>query len=526
LDGFVAITGAIGAAIVIPYLPTDLYRYKYFTDFTVPASALGALAAVSTLALCGLLLRRRFGRTLSALAGASLVIFEVVESAAVGSVFTPPPGLELHGEMALWLQPLYIAVGLAMVLLAGSPPVDMRLPTKAIALALITLTVVAGSAYAWAAASTGNSIYARFIAWGEGTTYDWTRFPERSLPASRTPDHFVASPIHTDLRAATASSNPDQFFGSSETTALLALQHGRLVLERYYNGADRSSRITAFSMTKSWDSAMVGAAIAAGYIRSVDDPVTTYIPELSRKDARFNALTLRELLMQRSGLGLNTSGWPLNDDSVLYNSTALRKAVLDRAHFIAAPGTTFFYNDFNPMLIGIVLERATGRTVTQWLEETLWAPMGAQYPGSIAIDSVAGGFEKVEAGLSGTPIDLIRLGQLYLQGGNWYGRQLVPSDWVAMTTDYATSTDTGMWGAHYAMMWWTRIVDGVRVFFAWGNHGEYVLVAPSLDIVVARFGRQYGLGAPLYNSGGGEVGHEKWPQVLTRIATSIAAARP
>jgi hypothetical protein len=76
------------------------------------------------------------------------------------------------------------------------------------------------------------------------------------------------------------------------------------------------------------------------------------------------------------------------------------------------------------------------------------------------------------------------------------------------------------------MGWWTRIVDGNRVYFAWGNHGEYVIVVPSLDIVVGRFGRQYGLGAPPGASGGGTVGHEIWPQVLARVAATVAASTP
>jgi CubicO group peptidase (beta-lactamase class C family) len=195
-----------------------------------------------------------------------------------------------------------------------------------------------------------------------------------------------------------------------------------------------------------------------------------------------------------------------------------------RVRIVTTPGTTFLYVDFNPLLIGIVLERATGRTVTQWLDQTLWEPLGAQYPGSFSIDSAASGFEKMPSGLNGTPIDLIRLGVLYLHGGTWNGAQLVPSQWVAETTDYATASPSMMYSdLFYTMGWWTRIVDRVRVFYAWGSHGEYVMVVPSLDIVVARFGRQYGFDAPPGDSGGGAMGHVMWPQVLARIATTVAA---
>lgn len=368
-------------------------------------------------------------------------------------------------------------------------------------------------------------MWARFIAWGDGTTYDWARFPSRPLPAAASPAFFAQAPLQVDLTGATGSSNPDRFFTSSETTALLVIQHDNLVLEHYYNGADRNTMITAFSDTKSWDSAMVGAAIAAGYIRSIDDPVTAYIPELARRDPRFASITIRNLLEMRSGLDWSSSGFVINDDSVVYNTTALRQAVLDRVRIVGPPDVTFRYNDFNPLLLGIVLERATGRTVTQWLDPTLWEPLGAQSPGSFSLDSVGGGFEKMPSGLNGTPIDLIRLGVLYLHGGSWKGQQLVPSQWVQQSTDYATAGAVPRYpGVRYGMGWWTRVIDGIQVYYAWGDHGEYVLVAPRLDIVVARFGRQYGFNAPRGDSSGGFPGVQVWPQVLTRIAATVAAS--
>jgi len=94
----------------------------------------------------------------------------------------------------------------------------------------------------------------------------------------------------------------------------------------------------------------------------------------------------------------------------------------------------------------------------------------------------------MEGGLNGRPIDLIRLGQLYLQGGNWNGTQLISKQWISESTDYATANTSRFADIRYGMGWWTRVIDGTPVFYEWGHHGQYVLVAPSLDIVVARFG--------------------------------------
>ncbi len=529
LDGFVGLTAACGAVFVVPALPSDLLRFDYFFGLEGPAVALGLLAAISLAGLYGLLTRRPAGAFLSILAGVALVVFELVESWVVGNLFCPPPGVTGSGDAALWLQPFYVAFGLAMVLLGGraapiaanrSPghvPRAASFPTTATAIILATLSVAAGCIYGWAGASTGTSMWARFIA--------WTRFPSRPLPPAASPDIFLQTPQQVDLTQATGSTNPDHFFSSSQTTALLVLQHGRLVLERYYNGASRSTMITSFSVSKSWDSAMVGAAIAAGYIHSVDDPVTAYIPELARKDPRFASITLRDLLDMRSGLAWDTGGFIENDDSVVYNTTTLRQAVLSRLRIAGSPGHTFRYNDFNPLLLGMVIERATGRTVTRWLDQTLWDPLGAQYSGSFSLDSEAGGFEKMESGLNGRPIDLLRLGVLYLHNGIWHGRQLIPRQWVTQSTRYDLAGAARFPGVRYGLGWWTRVIDGTRVYYAWGDHGEYILVAPSLDIVVARFGREYGFDAPRGDSSGGSVGVQTWPTVLTRIAVAVAATR-
>lgn len=534
LEALVGLSAAVGAVLIVPGISEDLFRYQYLTGGPVPVVGLAVVAILSLAAASTVLTGHRRGAALSVAAGVALVVYELAESLALGNLLTPPAGVHGIGTLLLWLQPVFVVVGLAMIVVGGriwsygARPIDAHphlvggTAANRLAIALTVVALLATSVYGWAAASSATSMEARFLAWGMGTTYDWTRFPSRPLPAASTPSLFPEASLPIDLAKATGSANPDQFFTSSDTTAVLAIQHGTLVLERYFNGATRSRPITAFSDTKSWDSALVGAAIADGYITSVDDRVTKYIPELAGKDPRFSQLTLRDLLAMRSGLAMDRSGLIANDDSVLYNTPALRQAVLDRVRFASAPGSTFSYNDFNHMLLGLVLERATGRTVTQWLDETLWQPMGAQQAGAFLIDSTSGGFEKMASGLTGIPLDLVRIGELYLHVGAWQGTQVIPRAWVAETTDYATGSPTRFPGVRYGMGWWTRVIDGQPVFYAWGDHGEFVLVVPGLDTVVARFGRQFGFGAPAGDSTGGNAGVEIWPTVLTHIAEAAA----
>jgi CubicO group peptidase (beta-lactamase class C family) len=517
--------------LVLQTIPEDILRFDYFLTFTGPAVGFGFLSVLSFAALYCVVRRVRFGASLSMLAGFVLVIFEFVETWVVGNVFFPPPGFGPAIYLAMLLQPVYIGVGVAMILLGGrrsassSPNPALAsgrrwFLAKAAAITLGGIALVGYCVYGWAGSSTGTSLLARLWAWGPGTTYAYTRFPSRPLPAAATPYYFVEAPQQIDLANATGTFDPDQFFASNETTAILVIQHGKLVFERYYNGADRSTSLTCFSVTKSWISAMVGAAIASGYIKSLDDPITAYIPELAQKDPRFATMTLRHLVSMRSGLAWDTSGM-YNDDAVVWNTPTLRDEVLSRVRIADTPGTVYFYNNFNPMLIGMVLERTTGGTVTQWLDKTLWEPLGAQYPGSMLIDSVAGGFEKCESGLTGCPIDVVKLGVLYLNGGKWNGTQLIPTQWVSETTDLTTASQSEFDGVFYAMGWWTRVIDGLKVYYAWGDHGEYVMVVPSLDVVVARFGRQFNY-APFGDPSIVTYAVEVWPPVLAHIAMSLA----
>jgi CubicO group peptidase (beta-lactamase class C family) len=539
LDGLVGFT-ALGTLLVLPSIPEDILRFDSFLTFSGPAVGFASLATLSFAALYCVGKRIRLGDALSMLAGVLLVVYELVETQAVGNVFFPEPGFGLDISVALWLQPVYIGIGLTMILLGGrgslpslANPPDASSRRSLLAkmsrrsfIAKATTIVLGGIAlalfgeYAWAGSSTGTSMEARMTAWGPGSTLAYTLFPSRPLPAAASPYYFPDAPLRLDLTKATGSNDPDQFFSSNETTALLAIQHGKLVLERCYNGADRSTILTVHSVTKSWVSAMVGAAIAAGYIKSIDDPVTNYIPELAQKDPRFASMTLRHLLAMQSGLAWDTSG-QFNDDSVVWNTTALREEVLSRVRIVDTPGTVFFYNDFNYLLMGIVLERTTGGTVTRWLAKTLWEPLGAQFQGEFLLDSISGGFEKTNDGLTGAPIDVLRLGVLYLNGGNWNGVQLIPNQWVSQTTDYATASESRLPGVRYAMGWWTRVIDGIQVFYAWGDHGEYVMVIPSLDIVVARFGRQFNY-APYGDPSATPYEVQIWPEVLVRTASTVA----
>ena len=145
------------------------------------------------------------------------------------------------------------------------------------------------------------------------------------------------------------------------------IQNGAVKYENYFNNTRRDSIVTSFSVAKSFDSAMIGMAIQEGFIKSVDDPITTYLPELAQRDPRFKLITIRDVLLMASGLDY-VKFRPLlfnSDDILTTYYPNQRKLALENTQVIDPPGQYFLYNKYHPQLLGLILERATGMPVTQ-----------------------------------------------------------------------------------------------------------------------------------------------------------------
>jgi CubicO group peptidase (beta-lactamase class C family) len=334
--------------------------------------------------------------------------------------------------------------------------------------------------YGWAWASVDRSSIARAMWWREADVGDQHRFPARPIRAGGDP-----SPLPAGGELQVPAPPPD-------TLAYLVVHRDRLVHERYFHGAGRHTRQTSFSVAKSFLSTLVGIAIDEGRIGSVTDPVTDYLPELAARDPRFRRITLRHLLTMSSGIGYQERSLPLpwGDDVNTYYGTDLRDLALRGTRVEGPPGQRWNYNNYHPLLLGMVLERATGMRVSDYLAARLWRPLGAEADATWSLDSERSGFEKLESGLNATPADYARFGQLFLHRGEWGGTRIVSERWVAAATAADTTTDPA---GHYQYFWW---VDEERPgrFYALGNYGQYLYVAPDADTVVVRLGRDWGVG--------------------------------
>jgi CubicO group peptidase (beta-lactamase class C family) len=283
---------------------------------------------------------------------------------------------------------------------------------------VIAVIVLAGGLYGLAYLTTSRSGLSRSIIWMDADVFDYRRFPARSMEASDDPLVLNrASPDRSLFDAAMPGGELESFLAQTQTAAFIAIRDDEVIYEDYFNGYDEDSTVTSFSVAKSYVATLIGIALEEGFIDTLDDPVTRYIPELLERDQRFHRITLRHLLTMSSGLRWNEQGLPWSDDTETYYGTNLRRLAMEDTEIVAPPGESFVYNPYNTLLLGIVLERATEQQVSGFMENELWRPMGAVADGTWSLDSDTKGFEKMESGLNSRAIDMVKLGLVYLHGG-------------------------------------------------------------------------------------------------------------
>jgi len=363
--------------------------------------------------------------------------------------------------------------------------------------------VVYSPEYAWRVVSMRKSSQADYL----------ERFPLSVLSASTDPFIFETATDEERVRSGFESifevDDFDAFLAAQDTQAFIVIENGKIVYEGYFNGAERDSMLTSFSVAKSFDSALIGIAIDEGYIDSVDDPITDYLPELAQRDDRFAAITIRDVLLMASGLDYQEIRWGLfnGDDPLTTYGLDQRRLALENTTIIDPPGEYFSYNKYHPQLLGMILERVTGMSVTEYTQTRLWDRVGMEFDGAWALDSETSGFEKMEAGLNARAIDYAKLGRLFLTGGVWNGEQVVSGDWIRASTSLDPSTHypdyyPDHWGqivyadggGYYKYMWYGAVRDtGEYDFYAVGDHGQYLYVSPAAHMVIVRNGTEFGI---------------------------------
>lgn len=256
--------------------------------------------------------------------------------------------------------------------------------------------------------------------------------------------------------------------------SLLVARNGKLVGERYYRGQSRERAVNIKSASKSVIGTLVGIAIEQGKLR-LDQPIAELLPRYftSQTDPVKRTITVRHLLTMTAGLEStsfdNYGAWVGSQDWV---RDALRRPMA------CAPGSCMEYSTGNSHLLSAILTRATGLSTRDFANRYLFGPLGTQIrPWPRDPQGIYLGGNEMQL----TPRQLLRLGQLYLEGGIVNGKQVVPADWIRQSWgEYATSRWNGF---HYGFHWWSRASGPYQVHFAWGYGGQYIFIVPELNLV-------------------------------------------
>lgn len=272
-----------------------------------------------------------------------------------------------------------------------------------------------------------------------------------------------------------------------DAVGLLVIKNDSIQFEKYWDGYSDSSLSNSFSMAKSVTSLLIGVAIKEGKIKSVDQPVGDFIPEFKEGDKA--ALTIKDVLTMSSGTNWNESySNPASETTELYYGKDLYK-VATKVQMEKKPGTYHSYKSGDTQLLGLILQKVTGKSLSEYASEKLWEPMGAEHPALWSLDR-KGGSEKAYCCFNSNTRDFARLGKLMLDSGKWKGNAIIDSNYyVNSIKACGVNDDHGQTCDYYGYQWW---IDPMHpeIFYARGILGQYIIVIPSKKTIIVRLGKK------------------------------------
>lgn len=317
---------------------------------------------------------------------------------------------------------------------------------------------------------------------------DYKKFPSQKIDNPLKPFLFKEAVKQLDPDIPTGFNKKnyrtfDQLLEKEQTLSFLIIRNDSVLYENYFHHYDSASILPSFSMAKSFVSSLIGIAISEKSIKSVHLPITDFIPEL-KNNPGFDKITLEHLLNMRSGIDFTESyDSPFADMPKYYYGLNLKKYIL-KLKVKSAPNHEFEYLSVNTLLLSIAIERATGKTISAYLEEKIWKPVGMEFPASWSVDSRKHQTVKAFCCINARALDFARFGRLYLNNGNWNGKQIVPKAWVKQSTRIVNDSRESQ-GYPYTYQW--RVTEKGS-FFAKGMLGQYIYVDPQKKIIIVRMG--------------------------------------
>lgn len=311
---------------------------------------------------------------------------------------------------------------------------------------------------------------------------DYKEFPNREIKKGMAQPWAIAS----DYNAVSASQNLQKTHKELKTIAFLIIKNDSIWHESYFDGFNVNSKTNSFSMAKSVVSAALGKAIMEGKIKSLDQKVVDFFPELKGTYAK--EVSVGDLSSMASGLSWDERYYsPFSIVTRAYFDDDLKKVILG-LDVNEKPGKSFKYLSGATQLLAMCIEKATGEYLSDYVSKSFWQPMGAENDALWQLDHEPDGVEKAYCCIASNARDFARFGKLYKQHGKWNGKQILDSTFIAKSLQPRFKDSP-----EYGYGWWLHEIKGKKLFYMRGHLGQFVIVIPQDDLIIVRLGHLKGL---------------------------------
>lgn len=271
-----------------------------------------------------------------------------------------------------------------------------------------------------------------------------------------------------------------------KSVAFLVVKNNKICFEKYWEGYGEDSRSNSFSMAKSFVSMAIGAALQDGSIKSINQPITDFIPDFEGGEN----VTIHDLLVMSSGINfdehyINPFAYPAraNYGNDLWNLTL-------GYSYVGEANQKFKYLSGNTQLLSFIIKEATGKSISEYFAEKVWSKIGAKNDALWSLDK-KDGFEKAFCCFNSNARDFARLGKLYLDSGKYNGEQIIPTWYVTESLQESGLMEkNGVPCVRYGYQWWLTTFEGKKVFYARGILGQYIVVVPEDSLIICRLGHK------------------------------------
>lgn len=313
---------------------------------------------------------------------------------------------------------------------------------------------------------------------------DYPIFENRTISAGPEQE-WTVDPLEANLKLDEETLTKFEEF---EPVAYLIIKNGKIIFEQYWEEYGPESLSNSFSMAKSIVGLLVGAAVDDGFIKSIEQPVSDYIPEFGNEKNK--ELKIIDVLTMSSGLNWDESyGSLFSTTTEAYYGKNIKELIYG-LEVIEKPGIEFKYLSGNTQLLAMVVESASGKTISDYASEKFWIPMGAVNDALWCLDD-EDGMEKAYCCFNSNARDFARWGQLILNNGTWNNDTLISPDYIQASIQPANLKDeTGNKIDYYGYQWWIHNANDWNVPYMRGILGQYVFAIPEKNAVVVRLGHK------------------------------------